>query len=353
MKAIPNRKTRADFVALPPMDARLDRVWSRISAAPRARTRRAFVVPAIAFAAALAALASLFLVLRAPRAALPVIHPDTVVIETRDEGDTIHLGDGVTFHAGPRTRVDILSLHGDDIDMRLERGLIAFVGDARGQRRLVVSTSEADVVAGASDVEIEVTPRPENTAIVRVHLEQGEATIRPTTGDVVHLVDRGDWSTEPLVAPPRVVELPPSASVEAPSPRPPPRVPADPPESARSLFERADAARLAGRTAEAVHAFEMLIRKYPEDSRAALGAFELGRIRLQSLDDPQAALDALSFATAHGAGLPFLEDAEAARIDAVARLGQTALCRSMRDAFLSAHPASPLAKRVAKACGAP
>jgi TolA-binding protein len=134
----------------------------------------------------------------------------------------------------------------------------------------------------------------------------------------------------------------------APTAKPPPQ--AGP--TAQALFERATAARLAGRHAEAAADLQRFLRRFPGDPRAGLAAYELGRIRLGSLHDPRGAADAFGAAVAGGEG-PFREDAEAGRVEALSDMGDEAACRRARDAFRARYPASPHANRVARLCGKP
>jgi TolA-binding protein len=123
--------------------------------------------------------------------------------------------------------------------------------------------------------------------------------------------------------------------------------------SPRALFERADAARLAGRHADAAAEFERFCRRFPGDPRAGLAAYELGRIRLGSLGDPRGAVEAFTIVLARDEGDPFREDAEAGRVEALDDLGDPAACKRARDAFRARYPSSPHAGRLARLCGAP
>jgi hypothetical protein len=79
----------------------------------------------------------------------------------------------------------------------------------------------------------------------------------------------------------------------------------------------------------------------------------LGRLRLDALGDAAGAVEPFSFAMAHpGAGF-FLEDAEARRIEALAKSRRMLECRAARDQFLARHAGSDRAAFVAKLCGAP
>ena len=121
----------------------------------------------------------------------------------------------------------------------------------------------------------------------------------------------------------------------------------------RALFDRANAARLAGRHADAAADFDRFYRRFPNDPRAGLAAYELGRIRLGSLHDPRGAAEAFAVVLERAPGDSFREDAEVGRIEALENLDDAAACRQARDAFLARNATSPQARRVARLCGAP
>ncbi|HEY5091085.1 MAG TPA: hypothetical protein VIK30_13995, partial [Polyangia bacterium] len=84
---------------------------------------------------------------------------------------------------------------------------------------------------------------------------------------------------------------------------------ATPEESVSSLFAIADAARLAGRPADAVAPLTAIFTKFPGDSRAAIAAFQLGRVLADELDDPPAAARAFERARDLAPGGPLAKDA--------------------------------------------
>ena len=67
--------------------------------------------------------------------------------------------------------------------------------------------------------------------------------------------------------------------------------------------------RRAGRMREAADAYAALLASYPDDARAGLSAFELGRIRMDALDDEAGAIEALERSLAAGTAASFHEDA--------------------------------------------
>ena len=155
-----------------------------------------------------------------------------------------------------------------------------------------------------------------------------------------------------MAVPAPVVDPPaPTFSISA-TPAAPP-LPSAEAETAKTLFEEAQRARAAGRTSDAAHALDRLRHKYRKDPRAALAALELGRLRLEALGDPRGAEEALRDAIALGPSASLREDAEARRVQALARLGDVKGCAAARDAYLTRYPSGVYRKSVGVYCGGP
>jgi transmembrane sensor len=120
--------------------------------------------------------------------------------------------------------------------------------------------------------------------------------------------------------------------------------------SAPQLFDRANAARREGDVGEAARGYEALLAKFPNDGRAGLAAFELGRLRMDRLGDMSGAVTALKRAVAMAPGSGFREDAMARLVQAYAALGAKASCRSARDAYLKAYPKGVHLATVSRKC---
>jgi transmembrane sensor len=116
------------------------------------------------------------------------------------------------------------------------------------------------------------------------------------------------------------------------------------------LFAGATRARWQGRQRDAAAALEKLCRRFPNDPRAPLAAFQLGRIQLDTLHE--AARAAQSFKTAASlARDPVLrEDAAARRTEALDRAGDASTCRLARAAYLAEYPAGAYVGRVTAFC---
>jgi transmembrane sensor len=91
-------------------------------------------------------------------------------------------------------------------------------------------------------------------------------------------------------------------------PKTPPVAPADPIEE---LFARADHARLAGFPDEALQPLREIQERFPRDPRAAVAAFQLGRIFADVLRDPERAAQAFDRAQALAPSGALARDARA------------------------------------------
>jgi TolA-binding protein len=113
----------------------------------------------------------------------------------------------------------------------------------------------------------------------------------------------------PPAAPAVIPELSPAPAAEVPAPAlsPPRTKPAHrlasaarralAEETVAALFDAADAARLAGRPADAVAPLTAIFTRHPGDPRAAVAAYQLGRVL--ALDLHEQARAAAAFARAH------------------------------------------------------
>jgi transmembrane sensor len=122
------------------------------------------------------------------------------------------------------------------------------------------------------------------------------------------------------------------------------------PDDARSLLEKGRQARRQGDPRAAAAAYQALLNQFPEDSRAGLAAFELGRLRMDRLGDLTGAISALNQAVRLAPGSAFREDAMARLVDAHQRLGQTSACVSAQQVYLKNFPSGVHAATVRSRC---
>src|SRR5262245_8695327 len=126
-----------------------------------------------------------------------------------------------------------------------------------------------------------------------------------------------------------------------------PAAPAVP--DAAKLLADADRARLTGRYEEGVALLRRLVREHPDDQRAPLAAFSLGRILLGELHRPAQAAMAFARARALAPDGPLAEDALAREVEAWARAGDLDRARARGAEYLRAYPNGARAADVTEA----
>jgi len=104
------------------------------------------------------------------------------------------------------------------------------------------------------------------------------------------------------------------------------------------LLALADVARLSGHPAEAVIPLQRVLTEFSGDPQAPLAAFALGRLHLDSLGRPQAAISALERALALGIPRGLREDVRARLVEAYARSGDPTGARRAADAYFNEYP---------------
>ena len=122
-------------------------------------------------------------------------------------------------------------------------------------------------------------------------------------------------------------------------------------QAAEDSFVQANVARRAGLVTESAKLYSELVTRHPRDHKAALAAFELGRLRMDSLSDVRGAVDALERALKLDARRAFAEDALARLVLAHEALGDRAACTRARARYLARYPEGVHAQHVAARCG--
>jgi TolA-binding protein len=120
---------------------------------------------------------------------------------------------------------------------------------------------------------------------------------------------------------------------------------------AGELLDHANLARRAGRLDDAAELYADLVGRYPRDRRASLAAFELGRLRMDSLRDLRGAVQALEKALKLDARGAFAEDALARLVLAEEARGDVGGCNRARARYLARYPEGVHAQHVAERCG--
>lgn len=112
------------------------------------------------------------------------------------------------------------------------------------------------------------------------------------------------------------------------------------------LLLAADAARLSGHPREAVAHLTRLIERYPNDVRARLAAFTLGRIALHELDRPLLAAQSFARAYALDPNGELAADALAREAEAYHRAGDALRARAAAERYLARFPEGSRRKEV-------
>ncbi len=364
-----------DFKNLVPLitESRLSRQYAaireRVPATPPRRRFFAGWAVAAGFATALAVLSVVMLRTGGARSAGLV---DDAVVESGPAGDGAHatsvtLADGSRVDLGVATRARLTSTRRQAIRIDLERGSVEIEATHVEGRTFVVGAGAYEVRVVGTHFAVHRDPGDQ----VTVRVDRGAvevAAVANAGGEARRLAAGEQWSAPdgpPVRAAPPAVEPAASATLDPPyasamaaepqAPSPPRAGPASAAthhdESAKELFDDAQRARADGQPYDAARAFDRLRRSYPQDPRAALSAFELGRLRLDALGDPRGAEEALRDAIALGPSSPFREDAESRRVEALWRMGDASGCASARASYLARWPHGTYRRAVELGCG--
>jgi hypothetical protein len=268
-------------------------------------------------------------------------------------GETITLGDGSRAVLEARSKLILLSVRPELVRVGLERGGVdldvvhadgkQFVVDARGYEIRVLGTRfsvRLGETEGAAALEVRVA-----RGRVRVTRGREDGAGGDASGNQdVRVLDAGEtWSSAPAGVPEREGEGAPAARLKPP-------VGAGIGESPRALLARAEAFRAANNPRAAARLFDALRVQHRNDPRAGLAAFELGRLRLDRLDDPRGAAEALNDAIAVAPDASFREDAQARLVEAYAASHDRSRCRDARAAYLLRYPRGVHRDKIAARC---
>lgn len=280
-------------------DAR-ERMWLRIAAARRRPPRWAWRPAALGALAGAIAVAALALVWARPDHA-----PATATAPSFAQEPLAVTGSAPVVEAPLPVRQHGERIHGTGSLRSLAPGVVVAYRDAsfvvtheRGVVRIEVERGSVDV-SGAP-----VGPAP-------VHL---------TAGMLLEVPD-DDAASAPVQ--PRT-----SAAASAPAPV----------DSVDVLLARADAARLAGKPADALAPLRTIVERHADDPRAALAALTLGRVELGELGSPGVAAPDLKRAIALGLPPALEEDAWVELVEAEARSGDAAAAQSAFTSAMARHP---------------
>ena len=300
---------------------------------------------------------------------------DEAILESGPTADGVNevsvtLADGSRVQLGATTRARLTSARPKAIRIDLERGAVEVEATHVEDRSFVVGAGGYDVHVVGTHFSVQRDPGDQ----VTVHVDRGVVEVAAANGSAseTRRLGAGERWSAPDGASAHASALPPAPSPVALTAPSQPAVAAPPiqapvtgavattvgasprthDETARELLEDGQRARADGRSEDAARAFDRLRRTFPRDPRSALAAFELGRLRLDVLGDARGAEEALRDAIALGPSSPFREDAEARRVEALSRMGDSSACASARAAYLARWPNGTYRRAVEVGCGA-
>jgi TolA-binding protein len=305
------------------------------------------------------------------------VHPlSGAVLESSDTPVSVQLRDGSAIELAAQTQLRVLRDQAAAVEVEIASGHASFEVKHVAGRSFTVHAGTVGVHVVGTRFDVIKTVRREGTEI-EVSVKRGvvEVDRADRDGDKHRLTVGERWSAWIPSDPAAVVQLP-AAVVSAPSPQPTepaveaepePSAPPAPPvpsvshtvandrrgEGVKALFLRANLARRAGRVDEAANAYDELLHRFPRDTRAAVSAFELGRIRMDALSDPKGAASAFAESLRLSHHAQFREDAMARLAVAQDAVGDFAGCRTTRSRYVAEYAAGVHAAALSVLCGSP
>lgn len=381
--------TPADYVEVDTSDERVSRLWDRVSTELEATNLKRGRLDAGEFGArnlrltgrvAMASLAVAAVIAVAfgghrwwegretQGGATSIAALEQATLETNTDSLAVDLEDGSRMELAAHSRLSVQKQVRDELRLKLEQGKVECDVVHNPKRQFYVQTAGVVVrVTGTRfsvDVKNEQTASGESAQYVEVGVSRGSVEIQRTDGtmplrrlaagerwsmrisDGVTPDEKNDaqTSSNPAVNPTSTHAPVAAGSRKALNA-------GEPLEDARSLLEKGRIARREGNPRAAAQAYQQLLTQYPQDSRAGLAAFELGRLRMDRLGDLKGAIAALNQAIQLAPGTNVREDAMARLVDAYDRMGSADSCASAQRAYLTAFPSGVHAATVRLRCG--
>lgn len=371
-----------DLLRDPLGEEAVQRVWRRIGE-QRARSSRAAWRPVglgVAFATVVIALALLWVDVRSGGQQAPAAGGALLLagggavpsLEARASAPApppVLLSDGSTLTLTPGARLDPLENSAGSFSLLLAAGRVDFAVHKGGSRRWAIECGLATVEVIGTHFAIE-----RSDARVRIEVMEGVVLVRGerlpdrvrrlVAGESLDVqATRGEIDGDALRGTPAPAAQPTAAVSAIPQLRSTPAPPAWHELARQGRYEHAydalgpggvagviqgrsvddlltlaDIARLSDHPTEAIAPLSTLVRDHPGDKRAALAAFTLGRIQLDTLGQPGAAAGAFTDAIALGLSSSLVEDARARIVEARARAGDVAGARVAAEEYERQFP---------------
>jgi transmembrane sensor len=342
-------------------DRDVERVWQGLK---RKRRRRAVAAAAGVTSAAAIAVLALFLVPGRHAVVDPAVQSTFATFATSATNGTLRFADGsiAVSWGGRAGSLAVVEDTPGRVVVALASGGARFDVVPRANRLFSVRAGAVTVTVLGTAFSVDRVADRVGVSVTRgvVQVDWGAGSRRVAAGEdgwFPPLVVSPAAAEAPAVAPPneagpvRHKQKPAKDDVAAPAPAStdatPPETPGEP--DAAKLLGDADRARLAGRYEEGVSLLRRLVRDHPDDHRAPLAAFSLGRILLGDLHRPAQAAMAFARARALAPDGPLAEDALAREVEAWAQAGDLDRARARGDEYLRIYPNGTRAADVTEA----
>lgn len=294
------------------------------------------------------------------------------IVEPGSLARELDFGAGARVTVGPGARLDVLERTANIVTLALRRGLTQFDIRPGAARRWQIESGGVVVEVVGTQFSIE---RAVDT--VRVEVQRGRVLVRgAAVPGRIQALDAGNALTVDAApeAAQRVVEPPVQAGSALPSGAPARQRPAaassrndsqrwreaaserawnaawqelgadgvarnsNDLDDVADLFTLADVARLSGHPAAAITPLQRIVELHPNDPRAGVAAFTLGRVWFDALGNPGAA--ATAFQRALGLKLPqsLAEDAAARLVEALAISGDSVAAKAAAARYRDRYP---------------
>ena len=329
------RYDRRDEVAPVISQQRLDNLWARISSSEAHKTSKAGLYGGAVAAVAAIGLIAFFTVRYVDEETAPsavAARPEPGAVDSRFE-----LPDGSSVETRAHTEVRLAHRATDEVRLILDRGEARFDVERNHERRFIVEAGSVEVRVIGTRFTVS---RSIIDDVVEVSVERGVVEVT-ASGQTRRLHARERWRSTDAETSDDATSVDETTEAQArgaaTSPRPT-RRPAPSSMDAGSLLEAAAEARRTGHPARAARHYEQLLSRYPTDRRAGLAAFELGRIRMDTLHDTVGAVAALRRSLTTGSASAFHEDALARLVRLYDAMDRESACSRTQARYVARYP---------------
>jgi TolA-binding protein len=282
------------------------------------------------------------------------------VLEADQTEVAVQLSDGSQVALAPRAQIRVRSNRPKVVELELHSGRARFDVRHDTARRFSIQLGGAEVRVLGTRFDLERREQAGGT-FVQVSVSEGVVEVERSDRagkEVARIHASESWSAllpgepqraepepEPELAPEEAAREEAAPRLKASKPRA-----VQPEADASELFGQATLARRAGRMKEAAESYHTLLERFPNDARTGVSAFELGRLRMDALNDAAGAIAALERALKAGTSASFREDALARIVVASDALGRTQQCLRARERYAEQYPNGVHKSALAQRC---